>query len=120
MSDYIDDIRDFLPDFISSYDIRFLLISSYSKLIMHIIPKGYPDSHIDIEPIYIDSDILGDFRSVINYISSEVGFVYTHSYYFIEHNYGNIQSDIFRSEGKLVTMVQIYFDIVNDSNDLRF
>jgi len=117
MSDYIEDIRDFLPDFNRySYDIRFLLIGSGTKLIMQIIPKGYPDSHRNIESVLIDDDILDDFKGVTNYIYSEVEFIYTHSYYFIDHDYNHIKSDIFDSEGKYVTMLQIYFDLVVNQN----
>jgi len=111
MSDYIEDVKDFLPDFINSYDIRFLLISSGTKLIMQIIPKGYPDMHGYVDPVYISSDILEDFSSLNYFINLEVGFVYTHSYYFIHHDYNNIKGDIFSSEGKYVSMVQVYYEL---------
>ena len=110
MSDYIDDIRDFLPNF-KKYDIRFLLISSGTKLAMQIIPRGYPDTHRSVESVYIDSDILEDFNRLNYYINLEFGFVYTHSFYFIDHDYNSINSDIFRSEGKYVSMLQVYYEL---------
>ena len=121
MSDYIEDVKDFLPDFINSYDIRFLLITSENsgwrgeksvdKLCMQIIPKGYPDMHGHVDPVYISSDILEDFSNLNYFINLEVGFVYTHSYYFIDHDYRGINSDIFSSEGKYVSMVQVYYEL---------
>jgi hypothetical protein len=61
--------------------------------------------------VYIDSDILEDFNRLNYYISLEFGFVYTHSYYFIDHDYNSINGDIFSSEGKYVSMVQIYYEL---------
>jgi hypothetical protein len=81
------------------------------KLAMQIIPKGYPDMHGHVDPVYISSDILEDFSSLNYFINLEVGFVYTHSYYFINHDYRSINSDIFSSEGKYVSMVQVYYEL---------
>ena len=80
---------------------------------LQILPKDYPDSR-DIGPTLIDTDILDDLERVCNFIKLEIGFNYSHSYYFINHNYKNINRDIFTSEGKLVTMIQMFFTGPNE------
>jgi hypothetical protein len=111
MSYYKDDIRDILIEFDYGYDIRFLLTNKfgYPLLYIQILPKGYPN-HEDINPVLIDGDILDDFKRLVDFIKAEVGFNYTHSYYFIDNNYNSIKSDIFESSGSLVSMIQMYFD----------
>lgn len=113
------EIEDILIEFKGSgYDIRFVhydTIYSKDNFQLQILPKGYPDSR-DIGPTLIDTDILDDLERVCNFIKLEIGFNYSHSYYFINHDYKNINRDIFTSEGKLVTMIQMFF---TDPNDLK-
>jgi hypothetical protein len=70
---------------------------------LQIIPKDWPNNFNDIDPILIDNDTLNDFKGVIEYIRKEIGFKYSHSYYFLNHKYDKIYSDIFNSLGKSVT-----------------
>ena len=110
------DIEDILVEFNSDYDIRFVhydTIYSKDNFQLQVLPKGYPDSR-DIGPTLIDTDILDDLERVCNFIKLEIGFNYSHSYYFINHNYKNINRDIFTSEGKLVTMIQMFFTGPNE------
>ena len=110
------DIEDILVEFNSDYDIRFVhydTIYSKDNFQLQILPKGYPDSR-DIGPTLIDTDILDDLERVCNFIKLEIGFNYSHSYYFINHDYKNIIRDIFTSEGKLVTMIQMFFTGPNE------
>jgi hypothetical protein len=105
------EIEDILIDFVTNYDIKFVhyeTIYSEDNFQLQILPKGYPD-YRDIDPILIDSDILDDLGRVCSFIKNEIDFKYSHSYYFINHNYKNINRDIFSSEGKLVTMIQMFF-----------
>ena len=113
------EIEDILIEFKYGYDIKFVHYdTTYSKdnFQLQILPKGYPDSR-DVEPILIDRDILGDLRTVISFIESEIKFKYSHSYYFINHDYKRIIRDVFESEGKLVTMIQMFFTGPNDLNE---
>jgi hypothetical protein len=105
------EIEDILIDFVTNYDIKFVhyeTIYSEDNFQLQILPKGYPDSG-DVEPILIDGDILDDLKRVCSFIKNEIDFKYSHSYYFINHDYKRINSDIFSSEGKLVTMIQMFF-----------
>jgi hypothetical protein len=109
------EIEDILIEFVSNYDIKFVHYffgyeTSYfdDNFQLQILPKGYPDSG-DVEPILIDGDILDDLERVCSFIKNEIDFKYSHSYYFINHDYKRINSDIFSSEGKLVTMIQMFF-----------
>ena len=113
------EIEDILVEFKTNYDIKFVhyeTTDSKYNFQLQIIPKGYPDSG-DVEPILIDGDILDDLKRVCSFIESEIDFKYSHSYYFINHNYKNINSDIFSSEGKWVTMIQMFFTGPNDLNE---
>ena len=110
------EIEDILVDFRFGYDIMFVHYNTiYSKdnFQLQILPKDYPDSR-DVGPTLIDNDILDDFRTVCSFIKLEIGFNYSHSYYFINDDYENINRDIFTSEGKLVTMIQMFFTGPND------
>jgi len=112
------DIEDILVEFKSGYDIRFVhydTIYSKDNFQLQILPKGYPDSR-DVVPTLIDTDILDDLERVCNFIESELDFKYSHSYYFINHDYKNINRDIFTSENKLVTMIQMFFTGPNTLN----
>lgn len=116
------EIEDILVEFKSDYDIRFVhydTIYSKDNFQLQILPKGYPDSR-DVGPILIDEDILGDLERVCNFIESELDFKYSHSYYFINHDYKNINRDIFTSEGKLVTMIQMFFVGTNGINESNY
>jgi hypothetical protein len=73
------------------------------------LPKGYPN-HEGIDPVLIDDDILDDFKRLVDFIKAEVGFSYSHSLYFIDNNYNSVKSDIFESSGRLVSMIELYFD----------
>lgn len=126
MDPIIDDIKDMLVDFTNDYDIKFLLSSPtrfhnhygekpHSILQMKILPKGYSFFGYtkDAYPILVDEDTLNNFKKVINFIESEIGFKYTHSYYYEDHNdtpsSANIKNDILKSDGKLVTVIHIFF-----------
>jgi hypothetical protein len=105
------EIEDILVEFKTNYDIKFVhyeTTDSKYNFQLQIIPKGYPDSG-DVEPILIDGDILDDLKRVCSFIKNELDFNYSHSYYFINHYYKRITSDIFESEGKWVTMIQMFF-----------
>ena len=105
------EIEDILVEFKTNYDIKFVhyeTTDSKYNFQLQIIPKGYPDSG-DVEPILIDGDILDDLKRVCSFIKNELDFNYSHSYYFINHDYKRITSDIFESEGKWVTMIQMFF-----------
>jgi hypothetical protein len=83
------EIEDILVEFKTNYDIRFVhyeTIYSEDNFQLQIIPKGYPDSG-DVDPILIDGDILDDLGRVCSFIKNEIDFKYSHSYYFINHNY---------------------------------
>ncbi len=117
MSDYNvvapirSEIEDILIEFKTNYDIKFVhyeTSDSKDNFQLQILPKGYPYSG-DVEPILIDGDILGDLLRVCSFIKNEIDFKYSHSYYFINHDYKNINRDVFESEGKLVTMIQMFF-----------
>lgn len=113
------EIEDILIEFKGSgYDIRFVhydTIYSKDNFQLQVLPKRYPDS-INFESILIDADKLGDLERVCNFIESELDFKYSHSYYFINDDYKNINRDIFTSEGKLVTMIQMFFTGPNTLN----
>jgi hypothetical protein len=105
------EIEDILVEFKTNYDIKFVhyeTTDSKYNFQLQILPKGYPDSG-DVEPILIDGDILDDLKRVCSFIKNEIDFNYSHSYYFINHDYKRITSDIFSSEGKWVTMIQMFF-----------
>ncbi len=105
------EIEDILVEFVSNYDIKFVhyeTSDSKDNFQLQILPKGFPYSG-DVEPILIDGDIWADLERVCSFIKNEIDFKYSHSYYFINHDYKNINRDIFSSEGKLVTMIQMYF-----------
>ena len=105
------EIEDILIEFKTNYDIKFVhyeTIYSEDNFQLQILPKGYPDTG-DVEPILIDGDILSDLGRVCSFIKNEIDFKYSHSYYFINHDYKRINRDIFESEGKLVTMIQMFF-----------
>ena len=110
MSYYKDDIRDILVDFVFGYDIRFLLTNTfgYPLLQIQILPEGYPDH--SASPVLVDDNILDDFKRLVDFIKTEIGFSYSNSYYFIDNNYNSIKSDLFESSGSLVSMIQMNFD----------
>jgi hypothetical protein len=130
------DIEDRLDEFKFGYDFKFvhydmrttfpitssgvLPVGNHSEnnFQLQILPKGYPNSK-DIDPVLINSSILGDLRTVISFIEKEIKFKYSHSYYFVEHKYDKINSDIFTSEGKLVTMIQMFFTGPDDLSYLN-
>ena len=110
-----DDIRDMLVDFVG-YDIKFIPVNMLDSSVvfqLQILPKGYPlRGYESIDSILIDGDILDDLVRVCDFIKSEVGFGYTHSYYFVD-NYPNRFSmraeDIFKSGGKKVSSISMFF-----------
>ena len=117
------EIEDILIEFKSGYDLRFQYYSFFGSFQLEIIPKGYPLTHSDIEPVLIDSDILGDLMAVCKLIKSELSFNYMNSQYYeskdIRYNYP--LDDVFKSSGKLVTVIQMYFkraDNLNESFDM--
>ena len=130
------EIEDILIEFKYGYDIKFvhydmrttfpisssgvLPVGNHSEnnFQLQILPKGYPDSK-DIDPVLIDRDILDDFRTVISFIEKEIKFKYSHSYYFENHKYNKVLGDIFTSEGKLVTMIQMFFTGPDDLSYLN-
>jgi hypothetical protein len=113
------EIEDILIEFKSGYDLRFQYFAFFRSFQLEIIPKGYPLTHSDIEPILIDSDILGDLMAVCKFIKSELSFNYMNSYYYeskdIRYNYP--LDDVFKSSGKLVTVIQMYFKRTDNSNE---
>ena len=72
--------------------------------------------------ILIDEDLLDDLRRVCSFIELEIGFKYSHSYYYAQNRddpegkqlYGN---DIFYSSGRLVSVIQMFFTGSNDLNE---
>jgi len=116
------EIEDILVEFTFGYDIRFVRYTtphSNNNFQLQILPKGYPDSN---HTILIDEDILDDLRRVCSFIELEIGFKYSHSYYYAENSddpsgkqlYGN---DIFYSSGRLVSVIQMFFTGPNDLNE---
>ena len=116
------EIEDILVEFRFGYDIRFVRYNtphSKNNFQLQIVPKGYPDSN---DAILIDSDILDDLQRVCSFIELEIGFKYSHSYYYAENRddpsgkqlYGN---DIFYSSGRLVSIIQMFFTGPNDLNE---
>ena len=130
------DIEDRLDEFKFGYDFKFvhydmrttfpitssgvLPVGNHSEnnFQLQILPKRYPNSK-DIDPVLINSSILGDLMGVISFIEDEIKFKYSHSYYFVEHKYDKMNSDIFTSEGKLVTMIQMFFTGPDDLSYLN-
>ena len=130
------DIEDRLDEFKFGYDFKFvhydmrttfpitssgvLPVGNHSEnnFQFQILPKGYPNSK-DIDPVLINISILGDLMGVISFIEDEIKFKYSHSYYFVEHKYDKMNSDIFTSEGKLVTMIQMFFTGPDDLSYLN-
>lgn len=108
------EIEDRLIEFRFGYDIKLLFNSSEDKNFqLYIVPKDLIWFNTGVnttEPLLIDNDILNDFKGVIEYIKKEIGFNYTHSYYFMDHKYDKIYNDIFTSLGKSVTMIQMFFN----------
>jgi len=113
-----DDILDMLVDFVG-YDIKFIPVNMLNSSVvfkLEIIRKGYPLSGYElIDPILVDMDILDELWRVCNFITSEIGFVYTHSNYFVNYFVNNSPSrfmmsvdDIFKSVGKKVTDIYKY------------
>lgn len=72
--------------------------------------------------ILIDEDLLDDLKRVCSFIELEIGFKYSHSYYYAQNRddpegkqlYGN---DIFYSSGRLVSVIQMFFTGSNDLNE---
>jgi hypothetical protein len=116
------EIEDILVEFRFGYDIRFVHYNtphSKNNFQLQILPKGYPDSS---DTILIDRDILDDLRRVCSFIELEIGFKYSHSYYYAENRVerGGRQSydeDIFKSGGRLVGLIQMFFTGPNDINE---
>jgi len=116
------EIEDILVEFRFGYDIRFVHYNtphSKNNFQLQILPKGYPDSS---DTILIDRDILDDLRRVCSFIELEIGFKYSHSYYYAENRVerGGRQSydeDIFKSGGRLVGLIQMFFTGPNDLNE---
>jgi hypothetical protein len=116
------EIEDILVEFTFGYDIRFVRYdtpNSNNNFQLQILPKGYPDStHTRL----IDEDLLDDLRRVCSFIELEIGFKYSHSYYYAQNRddpegkqlYGN---DIFYSSGRLVSVIQMFFTGPNDLNE---
>ena len=124
------EIEDILVEFRFGYDIRFVHYDTpHSALIpeaknnfqLQILPKGYPDSN---DTILIDNDILDDLRTVCSFIELEIGFKYSHSYYYYyaENRVDPeekmlYEEDIFKSGGRLVSIIQMFFTGPNDINE---
>ena len=119
------EIEDILVEFTFGYDIRFISYStphSKNNFQLQIVPKGYPDSN---HTILIDEDLLDDLRRVCSFIELEIGFKYSHSYYYAENRddpggkqlYGN---DIFYSSGRLVSVIQMFFTGPNINQSSAF
>ena len=115
------EIEDILVEFRFGYDIRFARYDtpdSKNNFQLQILPKGYPDSN---HTILIDEDLLDDLKRVCSFIELEIGFKYSHSYYYAQNIddpegkqlYGN---DIFYSSGRLVSVIQMFFTGPNDLN----
>ena len=116
------EIEDILVEFRFGYDIRFVRYDTpYSKnnFQLQILPKGYPNSS---DTILIDNDILDDLRTVCSFIELEIGFNYSHSYYYSENRVDPgekmlYEEDIFKSGGRLVGLIQMFFTGPNDINE---
>jgi len=113
------EIEDILVEFKSGYDLRFQYFAFFRSFQLEIIPKGYPLTHSDIEPILIDSDILNDLMAVCKFIESELSFNYMNSCYYESQDtrYNYPLDDVFKSSGKLVTVIQMYFTRTDNSNE---
>ena len=120
------EIEDILVEFTFGYDIRFVRYdtpNSNNNFQLQILPKGYPESELfENHTILIDEDLLDDLRRVCSFIELEIGFKYSHSYYYAQNIddpegkqlYGN---DIFYSSGRLVSVIQMFFTGPNDLNE---
>ncbi len=113
------EIEDILVEFKSGYDLRFQYFAFFRSFQLEIIPKGYPLTHSDIEPVLIDSDILNDLMAVCKFIKSELSFNYMNSCYYESQDtrYNYPLDDVFKSSGKLVTVIQMYFTRTDNSNE---
>jgi hypothetical protein len=105
-----DDISDMLVDFVG-YDIKFIPVNMLDSSVvfqLHIFRKGWPlPGYESIDPVLVDRDILDDLVRVCDFIKSEIGFSYTHSYYYYNHFR---EEDIFKSGGKkVVTSISMFF-----------
>ena len=125
VSSIISEIEDILVEFTFGYDIRFVHYDtphSNNNFQLQILPKGYPESELfEYHYILIDEDLLDDLKRVCSFIELEIGFKYSHSYYYAQNIddpegkqlYGN---DIFYSSGRLVSVIQMFFTGPNDLN----
>ena len=123
------EIEDILVEFTFGYDIRFVRYdtpNSNNNFQLQILPKGYPESELfENHTILIDEDLLDDLRRVCNFIELEIGFKYSHSYYYAQNIddpegkqlYGN---DIFYSSGRLVSVIQMFFTGPNINESSAF
>ena len=123
------EIEDILVEFTFGYDIRFVHYDtpdSKNNFQLQILPKGYPESELfENHTILIDEDLLGDLRRVCSFIELEIGFKYSHSYYYAQNIddpegkqlYGN---DIFYSSGRLVSVIQMFFTGPNINESSAF
>jgi hypothetical protein len=126
------DVRDILVEFID-YDIS--IVTSESDVFhLRVVPKM-----VGVEPILMTSDVLGDLQSVISLINVELSYTYSHSYFILPSeinwsNYspdkfwwtykgrrsggrwlpssGGISGDLFKSLGKEVSCMYLYFNKV--------
>jgi hypothetical protein len=125
VSNIRSEIEDILVEFTFSYDIRFVHYDTLKNGLPHsifelqILPKGFPDSN---HTILIDEDILDDLRRVSSFIKLEIGFKYSHSYYYAENrdNPGGshlYEKDIFSSSGRLVSVIQMFFTGPDDLDE---
>lgn len=119
-----DDISDMLVDFVG-YDIKFIPVNMLDSSVcfqLQIFRKGWPlAGYESIDPVLVDRDILDDLGRVCNFIELEVGFGYTHSHYHYSkplHRYNNSrqrsmrEEDIFKSGGKMVTDISMFFTLI--------
>jgi hypothetical protein len=133
------DVRDILVEFID-YDISIEFSKKWNaetkKLVtagsesdvfhLRVVPKM-----VGVEPILMTSDVLGDLKSVISLINVELSYTYSHSYFISpsEINWsdyspdkfwwtyklpssGGISGDLFKSLGKEVSCMYLYFNKV--------
>jgi hypothetical protein len=101
-----DDIRDMLVDLVG-YDIKFIpanMLDSSIGFELLIVREGYYNDgsgprpgNEGIDPIAIDEDILDEFKRLIDFIKSEIGFYYTNSFY----SYILIEKGIFQRDKDL-------------------
>ncbi len=104
-----DDIRDMLVDLVG-YDIKFIpanMLNSSIGFELLIVREGYYNDgsgprpgNEGIDPIAIDEDILDEFKRLIDFIKSEIGFYYTNSFYsyiLIEKGIFHRDKDLFSS-----------------------